>query len=125
MIRSTLLATAPLVAVLAAALLWATASAQAPPPGGGPQSGGPQSGGPPPQGVSGEPQGNGAGEGTPWPVIFVTGLDVVRAPHNGRDIIIAHGLVTSSTWRSPYLVPITQGKPADGVLDLLLRRATP
>jgi hypothetical protein len=119
MIRSTLLATASLVAVLALA----TASAQAPPPS-GPQGGGPQ-GGPPSPGAPGEPQGNAAGEGTPWPAVFVTGIDVLRAPQNGRDIVIAHGLVTSSEWRAPTLVPITEGKPTDGVLDLLLQARAP
>jgi hypothetical protein len=58
-------------------------------------------------------------------VIFITGLDVVRAPHNGRDIVVAHGLVTSSEWRNPVLIPITQGKPIDGVLDLLLQAHAP
>jgi hypothetical protein len=121
MIRSTLLATASLVAVLALA----TAYAQAPPPGGPPpqgsQGGGPQ-GGPPP---GSEQQTNGGGEGTPWPIIFVTGVDVLRAPHNGRDIIVAHGLVTSPAWRTPVLIPITSGKPVDGVLDLLLQANAP
>jgi len=111
MTRSTLFAIYSLVAALALA----TAYAQAPPADGPPPSG--------PQ--SGDPQSSGAGEGTPWPVIFVTGIDVLRAPHNGRDIIVAHGLVTSSAWRKPYLVPITQGKSADGVLDLLLQAHAP
>ena len=94
---------------------------------GSPQQGapGPQ-GGPPPSGAQyGDQQNNAASEGTPWPVIFVTGIDVLRAPHNGRDIVVAHGLVTSSDWRSPMLVPITQGKPADGILDLLLQAHAP
>jgi hypothetical protein len=120
MTRSTLLATASLVAVLALA----TAHAQAPPAGGPPTQGmpgGAPQGGPP---AADQPN-NGASEGTPYPVIFVTGVDVVRAPHNGRDIIVAHGLVTSPEWRNPVLVPITEGKPIDGVLDLLLQARAP
>ena len=128
MTRSTLLATVS----LAAALALATAYAQTPPAGGPPPQGmqgsgpGGQQGGPPPSGPpSGDQQGNGASDGTPWPAIFVTGIDVLRAPHNGRDIIVAHGLVTSSEWRSPTLIPITEGKPIDGVLDLLLQAHAP
>ena len=122
MIRSTLFATT----ALAAALALATAYAQTPPPqgmqGGAPT--GPQ-GGPPPNGPQpyGEQPNNAATEGTAWPVIFVTGIDVLRAPHNGRDIVVAHGLVTSSEWRNPVLIPITEGRPVDGVLDLLLQRS--
>jgi hypothetical protein len=114
MTRSLLFASAAVSAIVLAL----TAFAQAPPAGGPtPQA---MPGGP----TSGEPN-PGAAEGTPWPVIFVTGIDVVRTPFNGRDIVIAHGLVTSSAWRSPYLLPITAGKPADGVLDLLLQAQAP
>ena len=129
MIRSTLFATTALVAALALA----TAYAQAPPVGGPPPQGmqggvptGPQ-GGSPPSGPQpyGEQPNNAANEGTPWPVIFVTGIDVLRAPHNGRDIVVAHGLVTSSEWRNPVLIPITEGRPVDGVLDLLLQAQAP
>ena len=119
MIRSTLFATAS----LAAALALATAYAQAPPAGGMPPQGAPQ-GAPPPGGAPGD-QPNNSSDGTPWPIIFVTGIDVLRAPHNGRDIIVAHGLVTSSAWRAPTLIPITEGKPVDGVLDLLLQANAP
>jgi len=124
MTRSILLATAALAAALALATAYAQAPQGGPPPQGA--QGGPQ-GGPPPGGTSqyGDQQSNGASEGTPWPVIFVTGIDVLRAPQNGRDIVIAHGLVTSPEWRSPVLVPITQGKPADGILDLLLQAHAP
>ena len=128
MTRSTLLATASLIAALALA----TAYAQSPPAGGPPQSaqnapqGGPQGGPPPGNGPqSGESQNNGANEAASWPVLFVTGVDVVRAPHNGRDIVIAHGLASSPEWRSPTLIPITEGKPVDGVLDLLLQAQAP
>jgi hypothetical protein len=127
MTRSMLLATVSLVATLALA----TAYAQAPPAGGPPQgpqagaAGGPQGMQPPGNGQYGDPQNPAVSEGTPWPVIFVTGVDVLRAPHNGRDIVVAHGLVTSGEWRNPVLIPITEGRPADGVLDLLLQAQAP
>jgi hypothetical protein len=133
MTRSTLFATVSLVAALALA----TAYAQTPPAGGPPTQGspgGPQAGpqggpkgGPPPNGqqYGDQQQNNGTNEASSWPVLFVTGIDVVRAPHNGRDIVIAHGLVSSSDWRSPTLIPITEGRPVDGVLDLLLQAQAP
>jgi hypothetical protein len=121
MTRSTLLATVSLVSALALA----TAYAQTPPAGGPPPSGAP---GGAPQEMPSPPQNGqqpGAPEGTPYPVIFVTGVDVARAPLNGRDIIIAHGLTTSGDWSNPTLIPITEGKPVDGVLDLLLQAHAP
>jgi hypothetical protein len=129
MIRPTLLAAASLAAALALATAYAQAPQGGPPPQGGQPPGGQPQGAPPPGGAAsyGDQQNNGGGanEGTPWPVIFITGIDVVRAPHNGRDIVVAHGLVSSSDWRSPVLVPITQGKPSDGILDLLLQAHAP
>jgi hypothetical protein len=135
MTRSTLFATVSALSV-AATLALATAYAQTPPAGGPPQQGapgGPQAGqqggpqgGPPPNGQQyGDQQQQNAANEAAWPVLFVTGIDVVRAPHNGRDIIIAHGLVSSSDWRAPTLIPITEGRPVDGVLDLLLQAQAP
>jgi hypothetical protein len=125
MTRSTLLATVSLVSALALA----TAYAQTPPAGGPPPPGAPGTapGGPPPE-MPAPPQNGqqpGASETTPYPVIFVTGVDVVRAPLNGRDIVVAHGLTTSDDWSNPVLIPITEGKPIDGVLDLLLQARAP
>jgi len=99
MTRSTLFAAVSATVSLVAALALATAYAQAPPAGGPPQGpqGAPPEGGPP----QGAPQNSGANEATSYPVLFVTGIDVLRAPQNGRDIIVAHGLVSSSDWRSP------------------------
>jgi hypothetical protein len=111
----------------AAALALATAYAQAP-PAGGPPAQGAQAGaqGGPPSGNTPQQGDQQANEGTTvWPVLYVTGIDVVRTPHNNRDIVVAHGLVSSSEWSAPVLVPITQGKPADGVLDLLLQARAP
>jgi hypothetical protein len=120
MTRLTLSATVSLVAALALA----TAYAQAPPAGGAPPpQGAPGAQGGPPS--AGGQYGEQQNEGTVWPVLYVTGIDVVRTPHNNRDIVVAHGLVSSPDWRGPMLVPITQGKPADGVLDLLLQARAP
>ncbi|MFI5033669.1 MAG: hypothetical protein ACHQPH_23530, partial [Reyranellales bacterium] len=93
MTRSTLLATVSATALsIVATLAVATAYAQTPPAGGPPpqgtQQGGPggPQGGPPPNGQQyGDQQqpANSANEASSWPVLFVTGIDVVRAPHNG------------------------------------------
>jgi hypothetical protein len=107
---------------LAAALALGVAYAQAPP------AGGPPPGAPPPGGAYGGQQGGqqGAAEAsTPWPVIFVTSIEVLRAQHGGRDVVVARGLVSSSGWTEPRLVPITQGAPIDGVLDLLFEANAP
>jgi hypothetical protein len=124
MTRSTLLATVSLVSALALA----TAYAQTPPAGGPPPQGQGAPGAAPPSEMPAPPQNGqqpGTTEATPYPVIFVTGVDVLRAPLNGRDIVVAHGLTTSDDWTTPVLIPITEGKPVDGVLDLLLQARAP
>src|SRR5262249_37662073 len=65
------------------------------------------------------------GEGSPWPVIMVTGVEVLHSRTGGNDIIRARGLVTSSAWTNPHLIPITRGEPLDGVLDLLFEANGP
>src|SRR5262249_52044363 len=80
--------------------------------GGSPQGGGP----------SGGPQ----AEGSPWPVVLVTSVEVLRSERSGgMDILRARGFVTSSAWGSPQLVPITQGRSIDGVLDVLFIASPP
>ncbi|NDH64430.1 MAG: hypothetical protein EBY18_22920, partial [Alphaproteobacteria bacterium] len=39
----------------------------------------------------------------------------------GLDVIRARGLVSSQAWGSPHLIPITQGEPVDGILDLIFQ----
>lgn len=128
MTRSTLFATVS----FAAALALATAYAQTPPADGAPSQGtqgeaptGPQAVPPNGQQYGEQQQNSSANEASSWPILFVTGVDVVRAPHNGRDIVIAHGLTSSPEWRSPVLIPITEGRPVDGVLDLLMQAQPP
>jgi hypothetical protein len=95
------------------------APAPAQPPAGGPP-GAPPSGSMPPGGQAAPT------EGLPWPVVTVTSVEVLRSEKSGgMDIVRARGLVTSSSWGSPHLVPITQGKSIDGVLDVLFLATAP
>jgi len=113
-----LFTTVSLIALLAAGV----AVAQSPPTGGPPPSGGqssPEAGAPPSES---EDQ---ATTASTWPIAYVVSVEVVRGGHGGRDIVIAHGLTTSGGWSQPRLIPITQGKPIDGVLDLLFEAAAP
>ena len=104
-----------LASLLAAALLSVPALGQqqqqsGPPPGyGGPQSAPPPGGGP------------------PSPVVIVTSVEVLRSERGpgGLDIVRARGLVTSGGWGQPHLLPITQGRPLDGVLDLVFQSNAP
>jgi hypothetical protein len=123
--RSNLLAT---VSLLAASLLSAAAYSQqkAPSAGGAAQPGGQQTyggsgpgpGGPPPEQESGAPQAS--------PVILVTSVEVLRSDRaGGLDIVRARGLVTSQGWSTTHLVPISQGQPIDGVLDLVFQATAP
>lgn len=113
MTRSKLFALASLVA--AGAMAAGNVGAQPGPPGAPPQSGAPQ----------GTPPAN-AAEGRPFPVIFVTSVELIRSDRNGGiDIVRARGLVTSNAWGSPHLLPITRGAGMDGMLDLVFQAASP
>lgn len=64
--------------------------------------------------------------GPPAPVIFVTSVEVLRSDRNGGlDVVRVRGLVTGSNWSQPHLVPITQGPPRDGMLDLIFQASAP
>jgi hypothetical protein len=137
MTRNKLTSLAFLVAMSFAA---ATAVAQQPPaprpaaPAGAPQAGAPQAGGPPPQ-QGGPQQGGPQGDGSPgnsappgqtWPIAMVTSVEVLRSDKSGgMDILRARGVVTSGAWNAPHLIPITQGTPIDGVLDVLFVASAP
>ncbi len=123
MTRSMLFATVSLAAVLAATLaLGGVASAQTPSapgqPPGAPGAPGAQPGAP------GYGQAPAAAEGPPWPIAFVASVELLRTK-DGRDIVLARGLVTSKGWSQPNLIPINQGTPIDGVLDLLFEATSP
>jgi hypothetical protein len=58
--------------------------------------------------------------------VFVTSVEVLRSDRNGGlDVIRVRGLVTSTSWTQPHLLPITQGAPRDGMLDLLFQASGP
>ena len=80
----------------------------------------PASGGTPPPGNGSSSAG--APAMMPWPVTIVTSVEVLRSPRaGGLDVIRARGLVSSQAWGSPHLIPITQGEPVDGILDLIFQ----
>jgi hypothetical protein len=91
-------------------------------------------GGPPPSGAAGQPPGYAGGApgqtaehapstqstpGTELPVLYVTGVEVMRTSTEPKlDIVRVTGLTGSQGWSAPQLVPTFVGKPLDGVLDL-------
>jgi hypothetical protein len=108
------------IACLSAASWTLGAQAQTQPPaaGGKPPAAYSQSGPP--------PEGGGPADMVPWPIMLVTSVEVLRSTRaGGLDIVRARGLVTSSAWGAPHLVPITRGEPVDGILDLIFQGAVP
>lgn len=60
------------------------------------------------------------------PVLYVTGIEVVRSTSEPKfDVIRVTGLASSAGWSSPQLVPFFYGKPTDDVLDLQLIARSP
>ena len=119
------------LATLIAAGLLGSASAQQPPPAaGGPPQGQPQGqqqqGQQQQQGYPGPGQPPGTVGGPPAPVVFVTSVEVLRSDRNGGlDVVRVRGLVTGQSWSQPHLIPITQGQPRDGMLDLIFQASAP
>lgn len=116
------------LASLIAAGLLGSASAQQqqqqPSAGGPPQ--GQQQQGQQQQGYPGPGQPPGAVGGPPAPVVFVTSVEVLRSDRNGGlDVVRVRGLVTGQSWSQPHLIPITQGQPRDGLLDLIFQASAP
>jgi hypothetical protein len=118
MTQSRLFALASLIAV---GLLGGASLAQQPAPGAAPPAAQPgatyggQPVGPPPN-VGGRPQ----------PVLFVTSIEVLRSDRaGGLDVVRVRGVTTSTSWSQPHLLPITQGQPRDGMLDLLFQASGP
>jgi hypothetical protein len=115
-----------IASLFAAGLLGSAALAQQQPP---------SAGGPPP-GQQGQQQGQqaypGPGQpsgtvgGPPAPVVFVTSVEVLRSDRNGGlDVVRVRGVVTGSSWSQPHLIPITQGQPRDGMLELIFQASAP
>ncbi len=124
MTQSKLFALASLIAV---GLLGSASQAQQQPPSaGGPPPGQQQA---PQQGQSSSPysgQPPGTVGGPPAPVVFVTSVEVLRSDRNGGlDVVRVRGVVTGSSWSQPHLIPITQGQPRDGMLDLIFQASAP
>lgn len=83
----------------------------------GPESQAYQSGGNPEQTVTASP--TEAEPGTELPVLYVTGVEILRTQTQPElDIVRVSGLAGSQGWNSPQLVPTFIGKPLDGILDL-------
>ena len=114
-----------LASVIAAGLLGSAQAQQQPPAAGGPPPGGQQQGqqqDKPP--YPGQPAGTVGGP--PAPVVFVTSVEVLRSDRaGGLDVVRVRGVVTGSSWSQPHLIPITQGQPRDGMLDLIFQASAP
>jgi len=88
-------------------------------------------GAPAAQGAPGGDQGGAAGPSgatrpLEMPVLYVTGIEVLRSANEPKfDIIHVTGLASSHGWGSPQLIPFFYGKTADDVLDLQLIAASP
>jgi hypothetical protein len=114
-----------LASVIAAGLLGSAQAQQQPPAAGGPPQGQQQQG----QQQSNTPypgQAAGTVGGPPAPVVFVTSVEVLRSDRaGGLDVVRVRGVVTGSSWSQPHLIPITQGQPRDGMLDLIFQASAP
>jgi len=114
-----------LASLIAAGLLGSAQAQQQQPAAGGPPPGQQQQGQQPGSApYPGQPAGTVGGP--PAPVVFVTSVEVLRSDRNGGlDVVRVRGLVTGQSWSQPHLIPITQGQPRDGMLDLIFQASAP
>jgi hypothetical protein len=88
-------------------------------------------GAPAAQGAPGGDQGGAAGPSgatrpLEMPILYVTGIEVLRSANEPKfDIIHVTGLASSNGWSAPQLVPFYYGKAADDILDLQFIAASP
>src|SRR5437868_6740496 len=69
---------------------------------------------------------SGANRPLEMPILYVTGIEVLRTAMDPKvDVIHVMGLVSSLGWSTPQLVPFFYGKPSDDVLDLQLIATSP
>ena len=69
---------------------------------------------------------SGANRPLEMPILYVTGIEVLRTAMDPKvDVIHVMGLVSSLGWSSPQLVPFFYGKPSDDVLDLQFIATSP
>ena len=55
------------------------------------------------------------------PVLMVTSVEVMRSTHEPTlDVVRVRGIASTDGWADPEVLPITQGTPATGVLDVVL-----
>ena len=121
-------------AILTAAGLSAAALAQGAQPAAGPGGG---AGGGPGGGGGSDASGyagggqeaagpSGATRALDMPILYVTGIEVLRSSMDPKvDVIRVTGLTSSTGWSSPQLVPFFYGKPADDILDLQFIATSP
>jgi hypothetical protein len=68
----------------------------------------------------------GASRPLDMPILYVTGIEVIRGTMDPKlEIIHVTGLASSRGWSNPQLVPFFYGKPADDVFDLQFIAASP
>lgn len=59
-------------------------------------------------------------------VFHVTSVEVMRSTHGpALDIIRVRGLTSTRGWEEAELIPLTRGKPSDGILELVLVARAP
>jgi hypothetical protein len=57
----------------------------------------------------------------PYSVLIVTGVEMIHDANGAPlDFIRVSGLTSTDGWTNPELLPLTQGMPEDGVLNLVL-----
>ncbi|HET7879606.1 MAG TPA: hypothetical protein VFL55_01895 [Acetobacteraceae bacterium] len=55
------------------------------------------------------------------PVLMVTSVEVMRSTHEPTlDVVRVRGVASTDGWADPAVLPITQGAPATGILDVVL-----
>ena len=107
---------AAFAAVVIGSALIGLAFAQGGPPGGSAQQGQDQEAAGP----------AGASRPLEMPILYVTGIEVLRSASEPKiDIIRVTGLVSSRGWSAPQLVPFFYGKATDDVFDLQLIATSP
>ena len=112
-------------AVLYAVLIGPVLAQGGPPPVGSQQTGQPFYGAGADQATEPVPQAE-AAPANQLPVLFVTGVEVLRTATEPQiDIVRVTGLAASKGWSFPDLVPTAAGVPSDGVLDLELIATAP
>lgn len=68
----------------------------------------------------------GANRALEVPVLYVTGIEVLHATLDPKEVVIhVTGLASSAGWNGPELVPFFYGKPTDDILDLQFIATSP